>query len=126
MGMAASQARLLSITARLSDNEQNGQALSYAKERLADIESELGELKKQEEELKAKWEEEKKKLEAVKNAKNNLEKCKLELNDAGVRTFIEVGAGTTLSGLCKKMGYDDITVLNVADVETLESTVSAL
>lgn len=36
MGMAASQARLLSITARLSDNEQNGQALSYAKERLAD------------------------------------------------------------------------------------------
>ena len=36
MGMAASQARLLSITARLSDNEQSGQALSYAKERLAD------------------------------------------------------------------------------------------
>lgn len=36
MGMAASQARLLSITARLSDNEQTAQALSYAKERLAD------------------------------------------------------------------------------------------
>ena len=36
MGMAASQARLLSITARLSDNEQSGQQLSYAKERLAD------------------------------------------------------------------------------------------
>ena len=36
MGMAASQARLLSITARLSDNEQAGQQLSYAKERLAD------------------------------------------------------------------------------------------
>lgn len=36
MGMAASQARLLSITARLSDNEQSGQTLSYAKERLAD------------------------------------------------------------------------------------------
>ncbi len=36
MGMAASQARLLSITARLSDNEQSGQALAYAKERLAD------------------------------------------------------------------------------------------
>ena len=29
MGMAASQARLLSITARLSDNEQSGQALSF-------------------------------------------------------------------------------------------------
>ena len=36
MGMAAGQARLLSITARLSDNEANGQALSYTKQRLAD------------------------------------------------------------------------------------------
>ena len=36
MGMAAGQARLLSITARLSDNEHNGQALSYSKQRLAD------------------------------------------------------------------------------------------
>ena len=35
MGMAASQARLLSITARLTDNEQSGQSVSYAKERLA-------------------------------------------------------------------------------------------
>lgn len=34
--MAAGQARLLSITARLSDNENNGQALSYSKQRLAD------------------------------------------------------------------------------------------
>ncbi len=34
--MAASQARLLSITARLTDNENNGQALSYSKQRLAD------------------------------------------------------------------------------------------
>lgn len=34
--MAAGQARLLSITARLSDNEANGQALSYTKQRLAD------------------------------------------------------------------------------------------
>ena len=36
MGLAAGQARLLSITARLTDNEQNGQALSFAKQRLAD------------------------------------------------------------------------------------------
>ena len=36
MGMAASQARLLSITARLTDNENSGQAISYAKQRLAD------------------------------------------------------------------------------------------
>lgn len=36
MGMAASQARLLSITARLTDNENSGQAVSYSKQRLAD------------------------------------------------------------------------------------------
>ncbi|MDO5440656.1 MAG: AAA family ATPase [Erysipelotrichaceae bacterium] len=53
-----------------------------AKERLSDIENELTELKNKEADLKAKWEKEKKQLEEVKNAKNNLEKCKLELNDA--------------------------------------------
>ncbi len=36
MGMAASQARLLSITARLTNNENTGQNISYAKQRLAD------------------------------------------------------------------------------------------
>lgn len=36
MGMAASQARLLSITARLTDNENSGQDISYSKIRLAD------------------------------------------------------------------------------------------
>ena len=35
MGMSASQARLLSLTARLSDNEHSGQNISYAKIRLA-------------------------------------------------------------------------------------------
>ena len=34
--MAASQARLLSITARLTNNENSGQSISYAKQRLAD------------------------------------------------------------------------------------------
>ncbi len=36
MGMAATQARLLSLTARLTDNENSGQAISYSKIRLAD------------------------------------------------------------------------------------------
>lgn len=36
MGMAASQARLLSITARLSNNEHSAETVSYAKQRLAD------------------------------------------------------------------------------------------
>ena len=36
MGMTASQARLLSITARLTDNENSGQDISYAKIQLTD------------------------------------------------------------------------------------------
>ena len=36
MGMAASQARLLSITARLSNNEQAQQTIAYTKQRLAE------------------------------------------------------------------------------------------
>ena len=36
MGMSASQARLLSITARLSNNEMEQQSLAYSKQRLAD------------------------------------------------------------------------------------------
>ncbi len=36
MGMAASQARLLSITARLSNNENTSEDVAYAKQRLAD------------------------------------------------------------------------------------------
>lgn len=34
--MSASQARLLSITARMSDNENTGQSISYSKQRLSD------------------------------------------------------------------------------------------
>ena len=36
MGMAASQARLLSITARLSNNEMEQQSIAYSKQRLSD------------------------------------------------------------------------------------------
>jgi len=41
MGMAASQARLLSLTARLTDNEHSGQAITYSKIRLANQTEEL-------------------------------------------------------------------------------------
>lgn len=41
MGMSASQARLLSLTARLSDNENSAQDLSYSKIRLANQTEEL-------------------------------------------------------------------------------------
>ena len=40
----------------------------------------------------------------------------------GVNTFIEVGAGTTLSGLVKRT-LTDVRVFNVCDMATLEETV---
>ena len=45
--------------------------------------------------------------------------------EAGVDTFIEVGAGKTLSGLVAKT-LQDVTVLNVSDDITLEATLNAL
>lgn len=43
----------------------------------------------------------------------------------GVDTFIEVGAGTTLSGLVKRT-LADVKVLNVCDMATLEETIKGL
>ena len=43
----------------------------------------------------------------------------------GVDTFIEVGAGTTLSGLVKRT-LTDVKVFNVCDTATLEETVKSL
>ncbi len=47
------------------------------------------------------------------------------LLDAGVTTFIEVGAGRVLSGLVKKVRRD-ATTLNVEDQASLEKTLAAL
>lgn len=44
------------------------------------------------------------------------------LIERGVDTFIEVGAGKTLSGLIKKINKD-VCVLNVEDAESLENTI---
>lgn len=43
----------------------------------------------------------------------------------GFDTFIEAGAGTTLSGLIKKIN-ENVTVFNVSDVPSLESTIAEL
>ncbi len=53
------------------------------------------------------------------------EKTIRNMLDAGVTTFVEVGPGTTLSGLVKKIA-PDAEILNVSDVATLENTVKAL
>ena len=47
------------------------------------------------------------------------------LLDAGVTTFVEVGAGRVLSGLVKKVRRD-VTTLNVEDQASLEKTLAAL
>ena len=44
---------------------------------------------------------------------------------AGFDTFIEVGAGKTLSGLVKKTSAD-VKILNVDSAETLEAAVKAV
>ncbi len=49
----------------------------------------------------------------------------LDMQAAGFDTFIEVGAGKTLSGLTAKT-LKDVTIANVADCETLSGTLSVL
>lgn len=53
------------------------------------------------------------------------EKTLYYLKEMGVDTFIEVGAGKTLSGLVAKT-LSDVTILNVCDVDSLHKTVEAL
>lgn len=47
------------------------------------------------------------------------------MRDAGIDTFIECGAGKTLTGLVKKT-LKDVTALRVEDVKTLQNTLEAL
>lgn len=47
------------------------------------------------------------------------------MRESGVDTFIEVGAGTTLSGLVKRT-LPDVKIYNVCDTATLNATVAAV
>ena len=45
----------------------------------------------------------------------------------GVRIFVEIGPGSTLTSFVKKtLGTDDVCMLNVADRESLENTLRAI
>lgn len=47
--------------------------------------------------------------------------------DDGIDTFIEIGPGKTLSGFVKRMNFDkDILILNINNVESLETTMDYL
>ena len=44
--------------------------------------------------------------------------------DDGIDTFVEIGPGKTLSGFVKRMNFDkDVLILNINNVESLESTI---
>ena len=47
------------------------------------------------------------------------------LQECGVDTFIEVGAGTTLSGLVKKT-LTDVKIMNVTDMASLQNVIQEL
>lgn len=52
-------------------------------------------------------------------------KCINTMIDNGIDTFIEVGPGKTLSGFVKRMkGDNNINILNINDVESLENTIN--
>lgn len=63
----------------------------------------------------------------AKQASNSVhwEKTLRYMQECGVDTFIEVGAGTTLSGLVRKT-LTDVRVMNVTDTETLDSALKEL
>ena len=45
--------------------------------------------------------------------------------DDGIDTFVEIGPGKTLSGFVKRMNFDkDVLILNINNVESLESTIN--
>jgi [acyl-carrier-protein] S-malonyltransferase len=46
--------------------------------------------------------------------------------EAGINTFIELGPGKTLSGFVKKTLGDGVRICNVTDLESLQTTVSAV
>lgn len=47
--------------------------------------------------------------------------------DDGIDTFVEIGSGKTLSGFVKRMNFDkDVLILNINNVESLESTIDYL
>lgn len=63
----------------------------------------------------------------AKQASNSVKWAKslVDMQAAGFDSYVEVGAGKTLSGLVAKT-LKDVTIANVADGETLAATVSAL
>lgn len=64
---------------------------------------------------------------AAKQASNSVrwESIIRKMYESGVDTFIEVGAGTTLSGLVKRT-LSDVKIYNVSDTETLNAAVLAI
>lgn len=67
----------------------------------------------------------KKEIEQISSSVQWVETIKFMLEN-GVNTFIEIGEGKVLSGLCKKMCPPETLILNISDKESLENTVEEL
>lgn len=52
--------------------------------------------------------------------------CLQTMYENGVDTFVEVGPGKTLSGFVKRMGFEDVTILNINSVDSLENAIEVL
>ena len=43
--------------------------------------------------------------------------------ESGIDTFIEIGQGKTLSGFVKRMKFENVKIMNINDVSSLEQVI---
>ena len=49
--------------------------------------------------------------------------CLKTMYGSGIDTFIEIGSGKTLSGFVKRMKFENVKIMNINDVSSLEQVI---
>ena len=49
--------------------------------------------------------------------------CLKTMYKSGIDTFIEIGPGKTLSGFVKRMKFENVKIMNINDVSSLEQVI---
>ena len=49
--------------------------------------------------------------------------CLKTMYESGIDTFIEIGQGKTLSGFVKRMKFENVKIMNINDVSSLEQVI---